>query len=365
MPDSNGKIRFAIVGTGWRSLFYQRVARALPEKFQVCGVVARSDSSAREIGDTWGVPVFRSLPELAASTAPEFAVVSVLKPAAPGLIAEAAALGLPVLAETPPAPDVAGLLPLLDLVDSGAVIQVAEQYHLSPLLNAQLRIGASGRLGTVSQVLVSQCHDYHGVSILRKALNAGFESPIITADSFEYPLVKGPSRGGEPESERSVTARQVTARLDFGDRLGVYDFASDQYWSWIRANRLLIRGDRGEIKDAEVRYLKDFRTPMFTAIQRVSAGEGGNLEGQFLRGLVAGDEWVYTNRHLPARLNDDELAVADCLERMSEHLEGGPDLYSLAEASQDLYLAQLIHAAADSGEKLSAERQRWAPPEQK
>lgn len=360
--DSNGKIRFAIVGTGWRSLFYHRVARALPEKFEVCGVVARSDVSARRIGDDWGVPTFRSLPELAASTSPEFAVVSVLKPAAPGVIAEAAALGLPVLAETPPAPDVAGLPPLLDLVADGAVIQVAEQYHLSPLLNAQLRIAGSGRLGTVSQALVSQCHDYHGVSILRRALGAGFESPTITADSFEYPLVKGPSRGGEPESEVSVTARQITARLDFGDRLGIYDFASDQYWSWIRANRLLIRGDRGEIKDLDVRYLVDFRTPMLNGIQRISAGEGGNLEGQFLRGLVSGGEWVYENRYLPARLNDDELAIATCLERMSDHIAGGPELYSLAEASQDLYLAGLIHAAADSGRQIRAQRQPWALP---
>lgn len=325
-------------------------------------MVARSENSAARVEEAWGVPTFRSLAELAASTAPDFAVVSVLKPVAPTVIAEAVSLGLPVLAETPPAPDVAGLLPLLRLVEGGAVIQVAEQYHLSPLLNAQLAIAGSGKLGTISQALVSQCHDYHGVSILRKALNAGFESPVITADSFEYPLVKGPSRGGEPQSERSVTARQITARLDFGDRLGVYDFASDQYWSWIRANRLLVRGDRGEIKDAELRYLKDFRTPMFSGIQRISAGEGGNLEGQFLRGLVAGDEWVYVNRYLPARLNDDEIAIATCLERMRDHLEGGPELYGLAEASQDLYLAQLIHAAADSGEKLRAERQPWAPP---
>ncbi len=360
MRESNGRIRFAIVGTGWRSLFYHRIARALPERFEVCGVVARSADSARRIGDAWGVPTFRSLPELLESAAPDFVVVSVSKAVAPGVIEEAAALGLPVLAETPPAPDVDGLLRLLRLVDDGAIIQVAEQYHLSPLLQAQLTIAASGKLGTISQALVAQCHDYHGVSILRRALEAGFDSPTITASSFDYPLVKGPSREGEPQAERSVTAHQITARLDFGDRLGTYDFASDQYFSWIRANRLLIRGDRGEIKDTEVRYLQDFRTPMFHEIRRVSAGEGGNLEGQFLRGLTAGDDWVYRNGFLPARLNDDELAIALCLQRMSEHIDGGPELYGLADAAQDTYLGLLIHQAAETGEEIRAEQQPWA-----
>lgn len=361
MRQNNGRIRFAIIGTGWRSLFFHRVARALPERFEVCGVVARSDESARRIQGDWDVPTFRSLPELLDAESPEFAVVSVAKPAAEGLITEAVSRGLPVLAETPPAPDVKGLLRLSRLVDDGAVIQVAEQYHLSPLLNAQLAISASGRLGTVSQALVAQCHDYHGVSILRRALGVGFESPVITADTFDYPLVKGPSRAGEPQEEITVTTRQITARLDFGDRLGVYEFASDQYFSWIRANRLLVRGERGEIKDTEVRYLQDFRTPMFDEIRRVSAGEGGNLEGQFLRGLVAGGEWVYRNEFLPGRLNDDELAIATCLQRMSEHVAGGPEFYGLAEAAQDAYLAHLIHQAAETGKPVRAERQPWAP----
>ncbi|KNC20123.1 oxidoreductase [Arthrobacter sp. RIT-PI-e] len=361
MEQSNDRIRFAIIGTGWRSLFFQRIARALPERFEVCGVVARSEESARRIDAAWDVPVFRSLPDLLGSVTPEFVVVSVTKTVAPDVIEEAVSLGVPVLAETPPAPDLEGLLRLLRLVEEGAVIQVAEQYHLSPLLNAQLAIAASGRLGTVSQALVAQCHDYHGVSILRRALGVGFESPVITADTFDHPLVKGPSRAGEPQEEITVTTRQITARLDFGDRLGVYEFASDQYFSWIRANRLLIRGERGEVKDTEVRYLQDFRTPMFHEIRRVSAGEGGNLEGQFLRGLVAGDAWVYRNEFLPGRLNDDELAIAMCLRRMSEHVAGGPEFYGLAEAAQDTYLGLLIHEAAETGGTIRAERQPWAP----
>ena len=237
---------------------------------------------------------------------------------------------------------------------------MAEQHHLSPLLNAQLAIARSGKLGTISSVTVAQCHDYHGVSVLRKALGVGFSDARITASLFRSPLVQGPDRHGDPEREETVVAEQITARLEFGDQLGVYDFANAQYFSWIRANRLLVRGDRGEISDLEVRYLKDFRTPMFHTIRRVDTGEGGNLEGRFLRGLIAGDEWVYRSDFLPGRLNDDEIAIADCLVRMSRHVDGGPSFYSLTEASQDLYLSLLIKQAATTGKPVESHPQAWA-----
>jgi len=208
--------------------------------------------------------------------------------------------------------------------------------------------------------MVAQCHDYHGVSIMRRALGVGFADARITASVFRSALVAGPGRAGDPEHESVVQASQVTARFEFGDQLGVYDFAPEQYFSWIRANRLLIRGDRGEINDLEVRYLQDFRTPMFHSIRRVDTGEGGNLEGRFVRGLIAGDEWVYRNPFMPGRLSDDELAIAECLARMSAHVDGGPEFYSLAEASQDHYLQLLMQQAVTTGEVVTSTRQPWA-----
>lgn len=351
---------FGIVGSGWRSEFFLRIARALPDRFRVSGIVSRGADTRRALEEQWNVRSFPDTDTMLDATAPEFVVVSVPRDVAPDTIAHLAGRGVPVLTETPPAADVAGMLPLHDLVADGAIIQVAEQYHLSPLLAAQLRIAASGRLGRVSQVVVAQCHDYHGVSILRRALGVGFDDVSITATVFDSPLVKGPDRNGDPREEVVVTAHQTTARFDFGDRLGVYDFAPQQYFSWIRANRLLVRGERGEIEGTRVAHLQDERTPMFHEIRRISAGEGGNLEGQFLRGLVAGDEWVYENPYLPGRLNDDEIAIATCLTRMSEHVRGGEPFYSLAEASQDHYLALLMQQAAETGETVRSTRQRWA-----
>ncbi|NOJ58862.1 Gfo/Idh/MocA family oxidoreductase [Arthrobacter sp. 260] len=352
---------FAVIGSGWRSLFFLRIARELPERFRVVGLVTRSDATGANIESAWGVPTYRTIDQLLNHTMPKFAVVSVPRTVAPETITRLAGHGVPVLTETPPGPDVESMLPLHQLVADGALIQVAEQYHLSPLLAAQLAIARSGKLGEISQATVAQCHDYHGVSLIRRALGVGFSDVRISASAFESPLVQGPDRTGDPTRETRVTSHQITARLDFGGQLGVYDFANEHYRSWIRANRLLIRGDRGEINNHEVSYLQDFRTPIFSTISRVDTGVGGNLEGKFLRGLICGDEWVYRNQFMPARLMDDELAIAECLARMSDHVDGGPEFYSLAEASQDHYLQLLMRQAVATGEVVTSSRQPWAP----
>ena len=358
--DTSTRIDFAIIGSGWRSEFFLRIARELPDRFRVVGLVTRSETTGQAIRSGWGVPTFPSIDQLVQHTAPKFAVVSVPRQVAPETITRLAGHGIPVLTETPPGLDLDAIAPLHRLVAEGAIIQVAEQYHLSPLLAAQLSIAHSGKLGAISQVMVAQCHDYHGVSIIRRALGVGFADVRITASTFRSPLVVGPGRSGDPEQESVVDANQVTARFEFGDQMGVYDFAPEQYFSWIRANRLLIRGDRGEINDLEVRYLQDFRTPMFHSIRRVDTGEGGNLEGRFVRGLIAGDEWVYRNPFMPGRLSDDELAIAECLARMSAHVDGGPEFYSLAEATQDHYLQLLMQQAVMTGEVVTSTPQVWS-----
>ena len=63
---------------------------------------------------------------------------------------------------------------------------------------------------------------------------------------------------------------------------------------------------------------------------------------------------------LSGRMSDDEIAIAECLVRMSDHVDGGPPFYSLAEASQDNYLALLMQEAARTGEPVRSRPQVWA-----
>ena len=91
-----------------------------------------------------------------------------------------------------------------------------------------------------------------------------------------------------------------------------------------------------------------------------NAGENGNLEGYYLKGILGGNAWIYQNPFVPGRLSDDEIAIASCLEHMAHYVEGGPEFYSLAEASQDHYLSMMIDQAATTGEPVSTFLQPWA-----
>jgi len=139
----------------------------------------------------------------------------------------------------------------------------------------------------------------------------------------------------------------------------VYDFTGDQYFSWIRSPRVLVRGERGEICNRQVKYVRDFQTPVYSELRRIDAGEDGNLEGYYHKGIVLGEEWAYRNPFVPARLTDDEIAVATCLEKMATYVEGGPSFYGLPEASQDHYLGLVIQKAVETGTTVATQQQPW------
>ncbi len=350
---------FAIVGAGWRAEFFLRIAAALPAQFRVTGVLTRDAARAARIRDGWSVPVRSSLDELLADK-PEFVVLCVPRAAAPGLMRDLAARGVAVLAETPPAEDLDTLLGLEDLAASGARIQIAEQYQFQPEHAARLAVCRSGVLGTVTQAQVSVAHDYHGINLIRQFLGAGFADVAIRARRFTSPIVEGSGRDGPPTAERIVPSEQVIATFDFGDRLGVYDFTGDQYFSWIRSPRVLLRGELGEINGLTVRRLLDATAPVTYDLLRRDTGHGGNLEGHHHAGITAGEAWVYRNPFAPARLSDDEVAVATCLARMAEYVDGGPGFCSLAEGAWDHELTLRMGQALASGEEVRVSGSAWA-----
>jgi hypothetical protein len=47
------------------------------------------------------------------------------------------------------------------------------------------------------------------------------------------------------------------AQLDFGNKLGLHDFVNGQYRAWIQTPQLLVRGERSEIKDGQLCFLRD------------------------------------------------------------------------------------------------------------
>ena len=355
----NGLITFGIVGGAWRAEFFFRIAQALSERFQIGGCVVRTQATRLLIEKTWGIPTFGSIGELAALK-PAFVVTSVPWAASAPIILELASHNIAVLAETPPAQDFDAMVDLWNALPRSARIQVAEQYQFQPLHAARLALTSSGLLGEVREAQISVAHGYHGVSLIRKFLGIGFENATIRALGFESPIVAGPSRAGPPTREQKILTTQVIASLEFGGKMGVFDFVEDQYFSWIRAHRVLVRGDRGEINNLDVRYLMNFETPMEMKLERMDAGRTGNLEGHHHKGYVCGGAWWYRNPFAPARLSDDEIAIATCLESMTRYLETGEPFYGLAEGCQDHYLSILIARAVATGGPVESGAQIWA-----
>ena len=352
-------ISFAILGAGWRSEFFARVARELPDHFQVTGLLSRSHEKAAAFSEKWQVPLAGSLDALLAPQ-PDFALVSVPWGVGEELVIDLSRRGVPVLYETPPSPTLEGLRALHEALQNvDAKVQVAEQYHLQPLHAARLQAVRQGWIGTPSFARVSVAHGYHGISLLRRFLGIGYELPIITARQFKTPIISGPDRDGPPREEKIIESSQLLATFDWGEKLGVFDFNGEQYFSWIRGQDLLVRGERGEIHNQEVRLLLDYQTPLKVTLQREMAGANGNLEGFYLKGLTARGQWLYENQFLPARLSDDEIACAACLQGMKNYIETGQDFYSLAEAMHDRYLDILMSEAAQSGQTVQAEYQPW------
>ncbi len=357
----NKRIEFGIIGGGWRAEFFLRIAQALPERFGITAMMVRNPEKGAVIESTWGVKTYSNMDEFLQKSKHSFVVVSVPSDIAGKIVTDLAGKKVPVLMETPPAKDLNGLTTLFNAVGSSAMVQVAEQYAFQPIHAARLNFISSKRLGDISQAQVSVTHDYHGISLMRRFLDIGFENATIRGFSFKAPIVSGPGRNGPPESEKINMSGHSIASFEFDGKLGIYDFTFDQYFSWIRTPRVLIRGERGEINNSMINYLEEFKSPIRTEFIRQEAGQDGNLEGHYLKGILACGEWFYRNPFVPGRLSDDEIAIATCLEKMSLFVENRIDFYSLAEACQDAYLGILMNRAIASGEQIRTEKQVWAP----
>jgi len=369
-------VRFAVVGGGWRTAFFLRVVAALPERFRLEGVVVRDPQKGAAFAARTGVPTFRTPAALLAAVDPEFLVASVGAAANFEVNLALLATGLPLLTETPPALTLEEMHRLWDAAAGAAGgagrVQVAEQFHRQPLHAARLEAVRAGRIGPPHTVSLSVCHGYHGVSLIRHYLDAGFQPARIVGRQWQDRALDAGGRAGPPAAPRVSAQPQQIALLDFaGGGQAVFDFTGSQYFSPIRRQRVCVRGERGEIVDRTLYAYAppgDGGDPVVLDFRRHAAGPEGNLEGQHLKGIQLGDSWVYRNPLAPARLADEEVAVGDLLARMGAYVRAGgaagaPDArqpYPLAQGLQDHYLGLLIRQACESGQPVAATPQPWA-----
>ena len=340
---------FAVVGAGWRAEMFWRVAAALPE-LECLGAVVRSP---RELP----VPVFGSLDELR----PDFVVTAVPWAATPGLITEAVERGLPVLAETPPAPDRDGLFALWAATGGTGLVQVAEQYLLMPAHAARLAAVRSGVLGEPAQVQVSSTHQYHAVSLIRGFLDEGRGPVTVRAGRTTAPLVDPLTRAGWTDDPRPRPATTTIATLDFGNgRSGLYDFTDNQWHNQLRFRRILVRGTHGELRDDEVVRLTAPHTIVRTPLVRRQTGYDLDLDGFDTDTVTLGGEVLFRNPFPGKRWSDEEIAIATLLVRTAAWVRGdGPPPYPLADGAHDHLVALAIEEAADTDRTVTVATPPW------
>ena len=319
-------IRFAVIGSGWRSLFYVRIARALPDMFELTALLCRGQEKADRIQNEYGIHTTTSEDEIIASK-PDFVVSAVNKSSMSDVVRYWAAKGIPVLSETPAGLDIDILKAIRQDVENGARIQVAEQYFLYPSIKAVIDECKSGTIGEPVSLTISAMHDYHAASVIRRMLDTGLEDVAITGKTFFMKVTDTRTRYEVLTEGRVVEKEEKHLVMEYADgKTAFYDFMSDQYRSPIRNRYINLRGTRGEIINDTVYYLdKD--------------------------NLAACKKLDITNPYGYAGLSEDEAAITGILLGMKNYVDTGKEVYPMDEALYDAYMGILMCEAGKPGYK--------------
>jgi len=363
-PDASAvpPLVIGLVGSGFRARAFLRLAQRVPQLFTVGGVVTRAPATGATVAERWRVPTHRSLAELVAHRRPDLVVTAVPARANTDVLVAAVALGLPVLSETPPAPDLESLRRLWRQVGPSGLVQVAEQYPSLPSMAARLAVVRAGLIGRPSSAQVSATHLHHAAALIRAFVGAGYAEAEVRAVATSAPLADPVTRAGwvGGEAERPVVT--TIATLDLGEgRTGLYDYTENQMRNPLRSGRLVVRGSRGEVVDDRVVRLVDGRTVVESTLVRRQNGQHLDLEPPGLDHVSLDGEVRYRNPFPGAGLSDDEIAMATVVAGVGASARGRAEqVYPLAEAAQDALLGLAVQEAVRTGAPVRTQREAWA-----
>ncbi len=346
-------MRIILIGYGWRSLFYYRIAQALPERFTLATWVLRTEERAREVRDLHHVETTSDI-HSAISLPHNLVIVSLSSSSVETVLRTLMGKGETILCETS-----FTALPLETLTSlykaykaSQSKILIAEQYYRHPYYqscHALLPL-----LGPVTGMRAACLHDHHGISIIRHFLSEGNSNCTIHASSQNSWIVKTGERDRIDSDGARIQTKRITAKLEFEDgKVGYFDFDNIQYHSSIRSSHFSLYGERGEIVDDTIRVLNKDNEATCQRLERLEDGNR-NINPLSLRALTLGSTYLFRNPYWPLPFNDDEIALALCMEAACQG-KG----YSFAEALQDSYLAQCIHRSCKEKTIVTTKNQIW------
>lgn len=381
------KAKFIIVGSGWRSLYYVRAAKALPEFFELSAMLCRSKEKAEKMSEEHGIYTTVSIEECQCMN-PDFVVVAVNKDSVFDVSVEWMRYGFTVLCETPAALEISKLETLWQMHLEGYRLAVAEQYAKYPQYKAMLDILRSNIIGEPSCINISLAHDYHGASLMRAFLNIEADTPFfVTAKTYAFPTVETLNRYEKFNDGRVKDKERTIAAFEFADgKAAWYDFDSEQYRSPIRSSYVRVQGEKGELKDNVIRFLDEnyeLGEARLQAVENIimTGDPNPNLNKikeieKIILAYSGGDSRVVYEPYFgKCGLAQDETAAALLMaeaaeyDRAVKHDEGileedAKETIRIQEtelrnALQDAYMAILMRKAAKTGEKVCSDKRGW------
>lgn len=352
-------LSFIIVGSGWRSLFYVRIAKRFPKLFELKYMLCRTQEKADKIKAEHGIATTTS-EQLCEAAKPDFVVIAVTKG---GLFAETkkwSKRGFPILSETPVGASVEELQEIWHMVQQGAKIQVAEQYHRYPLMAAGLKAIQEGKIAQPHAVTLSVAHDYHGISLIRRILKSkkamDLRLKYLYGRQYCFPITETNSRAGAITDGSIKDRDRVVITLQFdNDKVAFYDFDKVQYHSFIRARHLNVQSINGEWNDTMLRYVDENHCPVSEQVKLYLNPKYSCVETQELQ--KQSEKWS------PFVIMDDEqdeYAIATMMLDMGKYISDGVEIYPMAEALEDVYIWLLFQEAIKHpNKKIVPEAMPW------
>lgn len=364
------KIRYAIIGSGWRAMFYVRIAKALPDQFEVTHLLCRTSEKKKNIEAEYDVPVTLKEKDIFTDE-PDFVVVAVNKASIFEVSKQWMEYGYPVLCETPPATTIEQLEKLWQLTQlkeeecpisaitgkrASYKMQVAEQYFSYPKHAAQIALIQSGLIGEPVSMSISHVHDYHAISLIRRMLHTKNESAMVIGRSYSFPVTETHDRYVEFTTGKIVKKEHSILTLEYeSGKMALYDFCGDQYHSTIRTRHILVRGTRGELCDDGVLFLNEEHVAQKGLIQY----EIDEKTGEYLKITFQG-QTIYEPPFGVCGLSDDETAIAVLLSGMKDYIDTGKEAYSFREGLSDAAFTIAMHEAGQKGwEKIPVYKGTW------
>jgi len=330
-------LRVALIGSGRRSReVYGPILQSM-SGVELVGIWNRSETSARALGESLGVPFFTSMQQMIDETAPAIGVVSVGYGANGEIGLMAVEHGLHVLLETPIAHDLDEADAIITAAqERGLKVEVAEQYYRYPNQQIKLQLIETGVFGRVhSSFNDFWAHGYHGVSIMRGHLGFDAKPLQVVGAVRNYPLA--PTWSSLADGAGALEETQEHGIIQFeGGGIGAYHWTSVGYDSPLRpwrSSRFLAEkgagiavGSYAESEEQLTLLSADGTTPQRISLQRRFADNGtlrsvvAHLENELL------GEWQCPVRQQigenDALWNDDQIGVAGCIQSLVDAVRG-------------------------------------------